>query len=63
MNIFDSWENLKMKEDMVVLEFMKIVYDLLNDFREINELLFNIVIVYKIFKNLFMKYEIFVRML
>lgn len=52
-----------MKEDMVVSEFMKIVYDLLNDLREINELPSNTVIVHKILKNLPMKYETFVRML
>nr|PNR32712.1 hypothetical protein PHYPA_024654 [Physcomitrium patens] len=52
-----------MTKNMTVSVFMQYVHNLLNYLKEINELQMDIVIIYKILKNLLKKYEMFVRML
>lgn len=52
-----------MIENMIVFVFIQYVYNFLNDLKEINELLMDVVIVQKILKNLPKKYEIFIEIL
>lgn len=59
----DKWKNLKMSNDMTVSAFIQYVYNLLNNLKEINKLSSNIIVVYKVLKNLPMKFKTFVRML
>lgn len=49
-----------MFDNMIVVSVMQIVYEIINNFREVNEFFFDLIIIYKIFKILLFKFEMLV---
>lgn len=63
MTTLDRWENLQMPHSMTVASFMQTVHEIINDLRDANELLSDLVIIHKILKIISFKFETLVRII